>query len=85
MKHTVLTITAAILTLFTANMGYAFLDDMSGVKIELQSWCEGDIVKTYDQDGIAYTYYDCYDANRRCVEDKATSNNDIVVITATCK
>ena len=84
MKKLLLVLLASA-SLLAANQGFAFLDDLGEVKVDLESWCEGDSVKAYDEDGSAYTVYDCYEASRRCVETKRSTPNDIVEISATCK
>lgn len=54
------------------------------LSVQYDSWCSGDAIKTYDEDGGVYTAFDCYDANKRCVEN-ARKSQDIAIITATCK
>ncbi|MCO5113551.1 MAG: hypothetical protein M9899_05190 [Bdellovibrionaceae bacterium] len=86
MKSLLLTL---ILSVFSAGVftpaAFAIDDEVPpGIKIDYVSWCEGDAIKTRDEDGQAYTEFDCYDADRRCIET-TVKKNDWYVVTATCK
>ncbi len=57
-----------------------------GVKIQYDSWCQGDRVMTEDRDGQVYAAWDCSELSdsSRCVEN-AEKNGAWTIVTATCR
>lgn len=80
---------ALILSVFSAGLfvsdAFAIGEELPpGIKVDYISWCEGDAIKTRDEDGWAYTEFDCYEAELRCVET-TVKKKDWYEVTATCK
>jgi hypothetical protein len=65
---------------------YEEYDLPPGVKIQYDSWCEGDRIFTEDEEGSAFPKWDCSEFGRsyRCVEE-SEQNGQWTVVTATCK
>lgn len=58
-------------------------DTPLGAKIQYESWCENDVIKSEDKHGDMYVVFDCYDADRRC-DERAKKVGDWTIISATC-
>lgn len=65
---------------------YEEYDLPPGVKVQYDSWCEGDRIFSEDQEGGSTPKWDCSEFGRdfRCVEE-SEQDGQWTVVTATCK
>lgn len=86
MKSLVLSLILSVFSAtFVASAAFAVGEEVpAGTKVQYDSWCEGDAIKTRDEDGQVYTEYDCYDADRKCVE-VTVKKSDWYYVSATCR